>query len=333
MLAGTLKEDRFHSRILKGNTLNDPVERELLVYLPAGYDGKKRFPIVMLLAGFAATHRSFLNYEAWKPNVLERFERLVANGISKPAILVLPDAMNRWGGSQYLDSAATGNYQRYLTEEIVPWVDAHYQTIPKPDGRAVVGKSSGGFGALRLGLDHPELFSAIGSHAGDLAFDISLRPLLARAAVAFEQAGGPQAFIEAFFRTPQPSSLQFEGMLVIAAAGAYAPNLEQPLPHADFPFDAYDATLNPQVWKRWLAHDPLKRVQHDPDAFRSHTLVYLDAGTHDEHGLQFGARALHPLLSERGVNVVFEEFKGGHRHTSHRYEHSLPLLIGSLSDN
>jgi enterochelin esterase-like enzyme len=333
LLQGTLNADRLSSRILLDNPLGDSAERELLVYLPPSYDGAKRLPMVMVLPGFGATNRSLLNYEPWQPNLVQRFERLVLEKKSKPAILVLPDAMNRWGGSQYLDSPATGNYQQYLAEEVIAWVDQHYRTIPLKQGRAVVGKSSGGFGALRLGLDYPELFSAIGSHAGDLAFDISLRPLLQRAALAFDRVGGPCEFIKQFFSSSRIDSLQFDGMLVVAFAAAYSPNRSQPLPHADFPFDAYNAELNSEVWQRWLEHDPLQRARQYLDAFRGTTLVYLDAGQHDEHGLQFGARALSQLLSARGLRVIHEEFPGGHRGTSHRYERSLPLLIDGLSDN
>lgn len=333
LLQGTLHSDRLSSRILRNNPLGDPTDRELLVYLPPNCDASRRFPMVMVLPGFGATNRSLLNYEPWQPNLVQRFERLVLEGKSKPAILVLPDASNRWGGSQYLDSPSTGNYQRYLAEEVVAWVDQHYQTIPRKEARAVVGKSSGGFGALRLGLDYPDLFSAIGSHAGDLAFDISLRPLLQRAVLAFDRAGGCQPFIEQFFASARLDSLQFDGMLIVAVAAAYSPNRTLPVPHADFPFDTRTAELNVDVWQRWLEHDPLQRARRNPDAFAGTALVYLDAGDHDEHGLQFGARALYQLLHSRGVSVMHEEFPGGHRSTGHRYERSLPLLIDGLSDN
>jgi enterochelin esterase family protein len=80
-----------------------------------------------------------------------------------------------------------------------------------------------------------------------------------------------------------------------------------------------------------MAHDPIEIARRDPEALRTATLVYLDAGSRDEHGLHFGARRLAELLAARGVRVAHEEFEGGHRGTAHRYDVSWPLLIEACS--
>ena len=98
------------------------------------------------------------------------------------------------------------------------------------------------------------------------------------------------------------------------------------------PFDPASATLDAEVFARWSAHDPVTRAG-TPDgeaALRELALVFLDAGNRDEHGLHFAARALAERCRAAGAKVHFEEFDGGHRGTSHRYELSLPMLAGAL---
>jgi enterochelin esterase-like enzyme len=327
-LAGRIDRHRIESRLLAGNPLGDPHERDLYVYVPPGHDdGAKRYPLVMALAGYGSTHLSFLNFDFFQPNPVERFDRLVREGRMPPALLVLPDAINRWGGSQFIDSAATGPYQSYLADEVVPFVDRVYRTVPAREGRAVMGRSSGGFGALRMGLDRPEVFAAIGSHAGDSAFEASILPELTRAAIAYDRAGGLSGFIAAFEQ--DRSRVDFTGLMLLAYAAAYAPAPEAGLPFCELPIDPRSGELRNEVFARFLAHDPLQLVERDAHALRSATLVYLDAGDRDEHGLQFGARRLAALLSSRSVNVRHEEFSGGHRGTAHRYETAWPLLISA----
>lgn len=330
-LAGRLDRHVLDSRLLRDNPLGDPWQRELFVYVPASYrEAGPRLPTVMLLAGYGGSHRSLLGFDPWEPNVVERFDRLVQAGRSKPAILVLPDAINRWGGSQFIDSTATGPYQSYLADEIVDFVDQHYRTLPVARSRAVAGRSSGGFGALRLGLDRPDRFGVIGSHAGDCDFAMSILPELRRAAITIDRAGGPEAFVAEFERDPRRGD--FLTMMVVAYAAAYAPEPAQPAPHAALPFELGSGQLLPDVWQRFLRHDPLVRVEEDPHALKDAALVFLDAGDHDEHGLHFGARRLAQVLKSRAVAVEHEEFVGGHRGTAHRYEVSLPRLIDAAGE-
>ncbi len=328
-MLGELVRMSFESRCLENNPLGDPSAREVLAYLPPQYDGKKRFPTVMLLAGFGSTHHSIAAWSPWKPNTLERFDRQIAEGQSDPAILVLPDCFNRWGGSQFLDSPGTGLYQTYLADEVIPFVDSELRTIPKREARAVAGRSSGGFGALRLGMDRPDLVSVLGSHAGDAAFQVSMRPMLTRAAIAFDQAGGLEAFANEVPSVGPKNASQFDAIFVLAASGAYSPE-PAAFPHATLPFEVRSASLIDEVWDRWLDQDPLVRVERSRGALDSMSLIYLDAGDRDEHGLHFAARMLSETLREAGLPVHYEEFEGGHRGTSWRYDTSLPLMIRAM---
>lgn len=332
-LRGKIELPLLASRLLAQNPLDDPSAREVLVYLPPGYDADagRRYPLLMLLPAYAASHRSFTSWRIWEETIFERYERLLAAGAVPEAILVAPDAMTRWGGSQFLDSPATGPYQRYLVEEVLPFVDARYRTIPERAHRAVAGHSSGGFGALRLGLDRPEAFSVYGAHAADCAFEVSVRPMFTALAITFGLAGGPEAFVRRFEERGGPrGGGDFEAIMTIACAAAYAPALDAPWPHAALPFDVATGLPREETWARWTAHDPLVRVERDPRALADAKLVFLDAGDRDEHGLALGARLLAAALAARGVPHVHEEFEGTHRNTSFRWDRSLPLLLDAI---
>lgn len=328
-MQGRIIRTPLESQCLRDNPLGDPHQRELYVYLPPQYQKDERFPVVMMLAGFGSTHHSIAAWSPWKPNTVELFDRLVTEGRCKPAILVLPDCFNRWGGSQFIDSDGSGRYQSHLADEVFPFVDAEFRTIPHREARAVVGRSSGGFGALRLGMDRPDVVSVIGSHAGDSAFEITMRPMLTTAAIAFDLAGGVQAFAQEVPESGPQNATEFDAIFVLASSAAYSPSTES-FPYADLPMNTATGELRQDVWNRWLEHDPLVRIEASTAALRKMSLIYIDAGDRDEHGLHFAARMMKDALVQHGAPVHHEEYEGGHRGTSWRYEVSLPQIVDAL---
>src|SRR5215213_10043261 len=146
---GTVACLQHESRALQNNPLGDKLVRDVYVYLPPGYEqSEKRFPVVYCLTGFTGRGRMLLNDNAFTPNLAERMDNLIGEGKIQPMIAVMPDCFTHYGGSQYINSSATGNYEDYLVKEIVPFVDENFQTLKSKNSRAVMGKSSGGYGAL-----------------------------------------------------------------------------------------------------------------------------------------------------------------------------------------
>lgn len=327
---GRIERSKLTSRLLEGNPLGDPAEREVWVYLPPGYDQGGHYPTIMMLPGFAGTHRSIFGFDPWKKNPVEAFDTQVAAGTSQPAILVLPDCMTRWGGSQFVDSEAIGPYQSYLADEVFPHVDASFRTLTGRESRAVVGRSSGGFGALRLGMDRPETVSVLASLAGDAAFDVSMRPMLTQAAIAYDRAGGVEAFANAISEHGPRGPQDFDGVFVLCCSAAYAPDLGLPFPHAQLPFDPETGDLEGAAWERWLANDPIELIPERADALASMRWIFVDSGDGDEHGLQFAARSMVAAMRRVGLDPAHEEYEGGHRGTSWRYIDLLPRVVGAL---
>lgn len=331
-LHGRLVETRVAGRCLEGNRLGDPAERDLLVYLPPDHDAStRRYPVVMLLPGFAATHRSMVAWTPWKRSTIEALDDQIVRGECAPAIVVMPDSTTRFGGSQFLDSPVTGRHQSYLAEEIVAHVDATFRTIADASGRAVAGRSSGGFGALRLVTDRPGVFSAIGAHAADASFDVTMRPMLTHAAIAIGRAGGVEPFARRVVDGGPRDAMEFDALFTLAASTAYTPELDAPYPHCAWPVDPGTGRVDEAVFERWRAHDPLTRIAASHDALRALRYAIVDAGERDEHGLQLAAREVASALRAASVLVDHEEFDGGHRGTSWRYSLTLPKLVAALA--
>lgn len=329
-LRGKLVKPILTSKCLPSALYQEPAERELFVYLPPGYDeGDERYPVVLMLPAFFGTHGSAAKYNAFEANSFERLDAQIAAGECRPIILVVPDAMTRFGGGQFVDSVTSGLHQTHLAEEIIPFVDANFRTLAEPGGRGVVGRSSGGFGALRLAMDRPGLVAAVASHAGDAHFEVSMKPMLTSAAVAYHAAGGVRAFAERMDETGPKSSLDFDGLIVMACSAAYAPNPDVDFPFCDLPFHA-DGQIDDAGWKKWTENDPLVRIPGSASALSALSTLFIDAGESDEHGLQFAAQALHKALIEIGAPSHHEEHVGGHRGTAWRYDVSLPHIAGAL---
>jgi enterochelin esterase family protein len=301
------------------------------VYLPPSYgtDPARRFPVIYVLAGFSGRGRMLLNDNPWSPALDDRMDALIAAGCGE-AILVLPDCFTRFGGSQYLDSSATGRYETHVAEELVAWVDARFRTLATRDHRGVVGKSSGGYGALTLGMKHPDVFGAVACHSGDMYFDYCYRGDVPRFCAQVQQAGGLAAWLERFEARRQKSAEDLLTLNILGMAAAYSPNPGSPAFGIDLPCDLESGAFREDVWKRWLQHDPLGMLESRAAALRSLRLLHLDCGTKDEFNLQHGARLFSRRLRTLGVPHEYEEFEDGHRNVSYRYDVSLPRLARAL---
>jgi hypothetical protein len=320
---------------LSGNPLHDPAERRMPVFLPPSYDGTRRFPVIYLLAGFASTGQSFLNFSFGRQTIPEMAHSLMAAGTMKEAIIVMPDCMTRYGGSQYVDSIATGNYETYLVTEVVPFVDSSLATLAERKHRAVAGKSSGGFGALRIAMRHPGVFAAVACHSGDMGFELCYRPNFPAAARVLEQYGGSiTAFLEHYERSLKKSSSAFVLLDLIAMAASYSPDPGKNAPeNMRLPFDPFTCEIVEDVWKKWLTFDPAAMIEEEiyRTALRNLELLYLDCGTADEYNLQFAHRTFSAKASRFAIEHRYEEFMDSHANTSYRYAVSLPALSEAIA--
>lgn len=327
--------EQFDSAALRGNPLGDSSIRPIPVYLPPSYeaDTARRYPVVYLLHGFTGTSLGWLNAPTFNGlNVPQRYERLVKQGTIGEMILVFPDGFTAMGGSQYLNSAATGRYEDYLIQDLIPYIDQKFRTVGTRDGRAVVGKSSGGYGALRLAMRNPDVFAAAASHAGDTYFQYSYLPdfpKVVNALSKFRHTPDPiGSWLSEFYETEKKTGKQIEVVNILAMAACYSPRNDSSEPPFDLPFDLYSGELRPEVWERWLANDPVYMLDEPQyvENLRRYRLLYLDAGTRDEFNLHLGARIFVEKARKLGLEPVHHEFEDGHMDINYRYDTSLAAI-------
>lgn len=331
-LQGDVRVDMVTSKALEGNALGDPATRPVAVYLPSVYDqlGSRRYPVLYLLHGYTGDVAALLGARPWEVNAFQWIDRLIAQGRMSPALMVAVDGFTRLGGSQYVDSIHNGNYATYTVREVIGHVDAHYRTIAAEGGRAVLGKSSGGFGAMHLVMEHPGVFGAFASHSGDAYFRYAHFPAFPDVHRTLEKHGGDiAAFVAAFEGKPKRSTAEYTTMEMLGYASAYSPHSATAF-DLDLPFDARTGELNEAVFARWLSFDPAERVAGRRPELQRLRLRYLDCGRRDEYGLDVGARVVVQRMRDAGLEVRHEEFDDDHRNVGYRYEISLPALAGIL---
>ena len=109
------------------------------ILLPKDYENSnKRYPVIYMLHGLTS------NYKAWAqmgvPTYLNQFDM----------IAVIPDAGNSWYVNWSVSAQGQkNNFDDYITTDLIEYVDSHYRTIARRQGRAIIGLSMGGYGATR----------------------------------------------------------------------------------------------------------------------------------------------------------------------------------------
>jgi hypothetical protein len=333
-LVGRFDEHVFVSEALRGNPLGDPHQRPLWVYLPPGYDDEsdRRYPSIYVIQGFTGQLDMWRNRAPFDAKTFpELTDEVFASG-TPPCVVVWVDAWTSIGGSQFLDSPAIGRYHTYLCDEVVPWIDKRYRTLGEPVHRAIQGKSSGGYGAMLSALLRPDLFGALGTHAGDALFEYCYLKDFAPALRALRDRydGSFERFWEDFRSRPgilKPDD--FELINTWGMAAAYSADEDGTV---RLPFDPQTGELIPEVWERWLMWDPVRIARERPEAVRSWKAVYIDAGKSDEYFLDLGAAAFRVVVEEiGGPELFFEVFEGKHGGITYRYPISLKWLAERIA--
>lgn len=322
-LAGAFTRERIDSHALRGNPLGDPHERTMWVYTPPGYENNDRhYPAIYFLHGYLGRVDALWNWVGFQPSVPQLIDELFADPSVDPAIVVLVDAWTKLGGSQYLNSQATGRYLDYLAEDVVTAVDERYRTTADRNHRALSGKSSGGYGAMVATMLRPDVFGAFASHSGDCGFEQCYLFDVAACARALRDLydSSWECFFEDFFSRParilKPSDPDHVLINIYAMAAAYSAEEDGSV---SLPFDAQTLRFRDDVWRRWQALDPVRMIASKLDVLHTLRGIWLDAGLHDDYYLDLGARAISAQLTEASIDHHFELFAGFHAGVQHRY--------------
>ena len=331
--AGRLDELAIDSQALTANPLGDPPLRPLYVYTPPGYDAdpERRYPSVYVIQGLTGQVDMWRNRKFGQPTPIEAIDDWFAEHPETQAVVAFVDAWTSLGGSQFLDSPGTGRYHTYLCDEVVPFVDARYRTLDAAAHRGIAGKSSGGYGAMVTPMLRPDLFGGLAAHAGDALFEACYLPDFREVARALrdEYDGSFDAFW-GDLRSRPGRSKRTDGVLLNAwcMAACYSTDADGTV---RLPFEPQTGRLVPEVWKRWLAWDPVRMARERAEALRALRAIWIDAGRSDEFYLDLGAEAFLAELEALGIGepvLRFELFDGTHAGIEWRY----PQAVGWLAE-
>lgn len=290
---GQLEQIKVAGPSLEGNLAGDPAERDVFVYLPPGYaqSGDKRYPVIYFLHGYGATAAIYSNGVLKLPGSADA---AMVSG-TQEAIVVLPDASSIYGGSMYSNSPTIGDWETFIAQDLVTYIDANYRTLPARESRGLSGHSMGGYGTLRIGMKHPEVFGAL--YAMSSCCLLNQAP--GQEAVATQQqrmAEGPIAGARGFANAMQ------------AQAAAWAPNPDNAPYFFDFPW--VDGELQPLVAAKWTANSPLVFVDQYVPALQQYKAIMLDVG--DKDGLEATNTQLDAALTRLGITHGYEIYDGDH---------------------
>jgi S-formylglutathione hydrolase FrmB len=308
--AGKLVFDTVHSAALAHNKFGDPVDREVLVYLPPSYatNASARFPVVYLLHGFGGTDRTWLgalNHFSIQPAV----DSLINAGGAREMIIVMPNGANRLGGSFYTNSATTGNWDDFVSKELVAYIDAKYRTLARPESRGLAGHSMGGFGTLYLGMQHGgAVYGAIYALSG----------------CCTRAATGMSPTMDAAWRKVLDAKsldefrgLGFFAQVELALAAAFSPDSTKPPFYADYPVSEQNGTWSPvaSVARRWEEHSPYNMLRLDAryaGNLKRLRGIAFDVGSKDPLVLPAQMYLLDSAFTRAGVRHTFEVYEGDH---------------------
>ncbi len=137
----------------------------ILIYVPPGYyDSQRRYPVLYMLHGYGGP---YTEWEKW--GLLANIDPMIRQGEIPPMIAVMPEGEHSyWFNHANVPGSDGKPWGDYVWKDVVGYVDANYRTLPRRESRAIGGLSSGGQGALMLGLTHPEVFNVVGAHSPSL---------------------------------------------------------------------------------------------------------------------------------------------------------------------
>lgn len=311
---GSWEKIKVHGKALEGNLEGDSPDRDVFVYLPASYasNRNRRYPVVYFLHGYAAHAETYWNSLA---------VAAAADAAGTEMILVLPDAFTIYDGSMFSNSPTTGDWETFVAEDLVSYIDGHYRSIANRAARGLSGHSMGGYGTIRIGMKRPDAFGAL--------YAMSSCCLLqdAQNLLPGQPAAGKQAPPAADTKGKQGGGALAKALQ--SQAAAWAPNPQNPPQFFDLP--TKDGVLQPLVAAKWTANSPLLMVDQYIPNLKRYRAIGIEVGTRDPF-ITLNTQ-LDQALTRLGVQHKFETYDGDHgsRIKARFAENLLPFFTANIT--
>jgi S-formylglutathione hydrolase len=327
---------------LANNQFGEPAQQSIAVYLPPTYESSsQKYPVVYYLTGMVTQIGSSAGY----PAIQAGMDALLAEGKTREMIVVTVSGMNTLGGSFYLNSPVTGNWEDFIVQEVVGYVDAHYRTLNAPASRGITGHSMGGFGALTLAMRHPDVFGAVYSMSPAVMAPDGLSKSMMFSTP--EMINATLDVIEALSSMPeQQAKIAFRqqvlrsdpGVIMAFAYGAAIapPGATRP-PYIQYPYRREGGQLvrDEALWQQW--NNGLggfgEKIQQYKANLEKLKAIAIDYGKQDENVyIPEGCEYIAQQLTAAGIKNTLLTFDGTHTdHISQRIEENmLPFFSEQL---
>jgi len=352
--SGRLLRRTIPAPSLAGNLISTPARQPLIVYLPPSYHGSDRdYPVIYYLPGFTTDVHEMIDGTFQGLNIQTDMDDLLAAGRIAEMIFVVANGRNFLGGSFYVNSPVTGNWEDFIARDVVQFIDRTYRTRPRSDSRGIAGSSMGGFGAIHLAMRHPDVFGAVYSLSPGL-FDENglndqgmfgstetIKRYLEKqsefdALPRVDALKAFKAFIAELYGTPSSTHLSLAFSYAYGAAFSPAPG--RGVPYIDYPYTLCDTGLQcheraRQNYIRGFG-GLFEKVQRYRDNLLKLNGLRIDIGVNDPYGwIVRGSRYLSRRLKAERISHRLQEHKGGHedRLRDRVENHMLPFFSRVLA--
>jgi len=315
--AGKVLEVNVPAPSLKGNLIGDPTEQPIFVYLPPSYETSptKRYPTLYLLHGFNGKSRIWTTGAFQGFSLQPAVDQLIQDGKTREIIVVAANGWNRYGGSFYANSPTTGNWEDFIYRDLVTFVDSNYRTLARPESRGIAGHSMGGYGAIMMGMKHPDVFSAL----------YALSPCCTVIGEDMSEANPVWPSVLSLRSktdlnmSPQ-SPDQFFKLVFVAMSAAFSPNTERTPFYVDFPFQEKKGACpaspcldrNETIYAKWRSHIPVYLVDENKANLLKLKGIFIDYGQREQFShIRTGAKLFSQALAEHNIPHGFEVYADG----------------------
>jgi enterochelin esterase-like enzyme len=309
--------NRVRSAGIAGNLLGTSAVRNVYVVLPPSYgrEPRRRYPVIYALHGFSITADQWLK-ELHAPDTIQA---AFAKGTPE-MILVFPDSKNEYGGAFYSSSPATGDFESFIADELIDYVDRKYRTIAEPRARGLVGHSMGGYGAARIGIRRAERYGAL-----YMMSPCCLSPLGTQGLNADDARR-----LGALPDIAAAKGLPFRQIGALALGAAFSPNPNKPPLYVDLPVEP-DGKERPEIIAKRTANAPIAFLDQYVAKVRRYRAIAMDVG--DKDSLVADTRKLHEALDAYHIPNDIEVYEGTHtsRVAFRLQDHVLPFFGRALS--
>jgi enterochelin esterase-like enzyme len=294
--AGSIVTKVINSTYLQ-NTAGENANRRISVYLPPGYDkSKQRYPVIYYLHGFLST-------DTITPGMKSILDMGIAKNKIRPYILVIADHFTLYSGSFYSNSSLTGNWSDFEAKELVAYMDQHFRTIANRDARGIGGHSMGGYGALKIAMLYPDVFSSV----------YAMSPGL----LAFVKEFGPNSDSYkqlAAIKTKDELDKTYYPKVIAACARAWSPNANKKPFYFDLPFNYIGDSLvvDTAVYAKWRSNMPMYMIDQYASNLKKLKAIKLDWGRNDSPRFPVQCGMFSQELENHGIEHYAEEYIGTH---------------------